>query len=243
MKSAHRVDLFTKPFAFAKPFASVFHILSHPPVRAFTALHCPPPLVSRHRDQSLLAPAYNPPHPPPNPFPIYTVLYYIARISLRFAISPYPETYTHHNHTCMHTYRRNIRARARVREMPILTRMRNTPLPSGPAPPAQTRGPLATAFAASAFAALSRRIRYYQNNASIGPRTLPISILLLSRVRGSNTHPVSVSRVCSPSSLSLSLSSLSIGMCVASTSLRNAHMRAYMHTYMYVHTHMYIPNA
>ncbi|EFN60711.1 Transmembrane and TPR repeat-containing protein CG4341 [Camponotus floridanus] len=57
--------------------------------------------------------------------------------------------------------------------MPILTRIRNTVLPSGPAP--AQYGPLVTALPASAFAALSRRIRYYQDNASTGPRTLPYS--------------------------------------------------------------------
>lgn len=51
-------------------------------------------LTSRHRDQSLLAPAYNPTLL--SLLPSRAALYYIARISLRFAVSPRIRTITGH---------------------------------------------------------------------------------------------------------------------------------------------------
>lgn len=160
--------------------------LSHPPAspppsspaRAFSlaALHCPPshPTIAINlflRPHIILTLSLP-------PLPIYFLpLLHRSHITSFRHLTPNTRTITVARIGAISAQRA-----ARTHVMPILTRIRNTVLPSGPTP-AQIRPVGHRVGGINLYSFVSRRIRYYQDNAPTGPRTLPYP----PRARGIST--------------------------------------------------------
>lgn len=180
-------------------------------------------LTSRHRDQSLLAPAYNPillsllaSHARPLLHRSHITSF--RRLAPEYASQPWARI-GYHSRVISAQHRRIVARESRARAMPILTRIRyyRPASGSGPCPVTARWLPLA-----SAFTALSRRIRYYQDNASSRPDP-SISIPREAAVSLSLSLRHEICAILS-----------TIGMCGASTSLRNVlYTCIYMYTYIY----------